>query len=96
MLKALPTIFPSLLGTSSNPAIEFYNKFQRAADDHDRDFIKKYDEDLNSTLIFVSIFLHTSQFLCEPHFWNRLVYSPQSHLLSLLMFKASSNQTLRK
>jgi len=59
MLKALPTLFPNLLGTTSNPAVEFYNKFQRTADDHDRDFIKKYDEDLNSTLIFVSVFLHT-------------------------------------
>ena len=55
MLKALPTLFPNLLGTTNNPAVEFYNKFQRTADDHDRDFIKKYDEDLNSTLIFVSI-----------------------------------------
>jgi len=59
MLKALPALFPSL-GTTNNPAAEFYNKFQRAADDHDRDFIKKYDEDLNSTLIFVSIFSYTS------------------------------------
>ena len=61
MLKALPTLFPNLLGTTSNPAVEFYNKFQRTADDHDRDFIKKYDEDLNSTLIFVSGFLHPPQ-----------------------------------
>jgi len=58
MLKALPTLFPSLLGMTSNPAVKFYNKFQRAADDHDHDFIKKYDEDLSSTLIFVRIFLH--------------------------------------
>ena len=54
MLKAFPALFPSL-GTTNNPAVDFYNKFQRAADDHDHDFIKKYDEDLNTTLIFVRI-----------------------------------------
>ena len=44
----------------SDPAVEFYDKFKHAADDHDNCFIKKYDEDLNSTLIFVSIFPRTS------------------------------------
>jgi len=77
MLKALPTLFPNLLGTASNPAVEFYNKFQRTADDHDRDFIKKYDEDLNSTLIFVSIFLRTPRPLCGSHVGNRPVCSLQ-------------------
>ena len=67
MLKALSTFFPSHLGTTSNPAVEFYEKFQRAADDHDRDFIKKYDEDLNSTLIFVSIFPRKPRTFCESH-----------------------------
>ena len=55
MLKALPSLFPNLLGTSSNARVEFYDKFQREADEYDRDFMKKYDEDLNTTLIFVSI-----------------------------------------
>ena len=41
-------------GLGSNPRVEFYNKFQREMEDHDRDFEKKYDEDLNTTLIFVS------------------------------------------
>ena len=57
MLKALPSLFPNLLGTSSNARVEFYDKFQREADEYDRDFMKKYDEDLNTTLIFVSVFL---------------------------------------
>ena len=55
MLKASPTLLPSLLGTASDPAAEFYHKFQRIAEDRDRDFVRKYDEDLNITLIFVSI-----------------------------------------
>ena len=62
MLKALPALFPSL-GTTNNPAVEFYSKFQRAADDYDHDFIKKYDEDLNTTLIFVSILSLASTYI---------------------------------
>ena len=54
MLKALPSLFPNLLGTTSSARVEFYDKFQREADEYDRDFMKKYDEDLNTTLIFVS------------------------------------------
>ena len=54
MLKALPSLFSNLLGTSSNARVEFCDKFQREADEYDRDCIKKYDEDLNTTLIFVS------------------------------------------
>lgn len=48
-------LFPNLHGTTSGPRADFYDKFQREAEDHDRDFMKKYDEDLNTTLIFVSI-----------------------------------------
>ena len=34
--------------------VEFYDKYKREADEYDKDFIKKYDQDLNTTLIFVS------------------------------------------
>ena len=54
MLKALPTLFPNLLGTTNNPRAEFFEKFQREADAYDSYFKKKCDEDLNTTLIFVS------------------------------------------
>jgi hypothetical protein len=56
MLKALPSLFPHLLGAASGARVEFYDKFQREADEYDGDFIKKYDEDLNTTLIFVGVF----------------------------------------
>ena len=57
MLKALPSLFPNLLGTAgSNPRVEFYEKFGREAEDHDREFTDKYDDDLDTTLIFVSAF----------------------------------------
>ena len=55
MLKAFPSLFQNIHGTTNGPRTDFYDKFQREADDHDRDFMKKYDEDLNTTLIFVSI-----------------------------------------
>ena len=60
MLKALPSLFPNLLGTTSSARVEFYDKFQREADDYDRDFVKKHEEDLNTTLIFVSALHPTS------------------------------------
>ena len=33
MLKPLPALFPNLLATSSGPRVEFYDKFQRGADE---------------------------------------------------------------
>ena len=60
MLKALPSLFSNLPRTATttgpSPRVEFYDKFQREADDYDRDFVKKYEEDLNTTLIFVRVF----------------------------------------
>jgi hypothetical protein len=38
------------------PWVEFYNKFQREMEEHSRDFGRKYDEDLNTTLVFVSLY----------------------------------------
>jgi hypothetical protein len=36
---------------------KFYETYHREAEEYDREFIKKYDEDLNTTLIFVSSFV---------------------------------------
>jgi len=55
---ALRDALKSVVGSTGpgvNPRVDFYNKFQREMDDHDRDFEKRYDEDLNTALIFVSI-----------------------------------------
>jgi hypothetical protein len=32
----------------------FYEDYRKVAEEYDKDFLKKYDEDLNTTLIFVS------------------------------------------
>ena len=56
--EALRDALKSVLGGAGpgvNPRMEFYNKFQREMDEHDRDFGEKYNGDLDTTLIFVSI-----------------------------------------
>ena len=39
----------------SNPRAEFYAKYKQEAEHADKDFQKKYEEDLNTTLIFVGL-----------------------------------------
>ena len=56
MLKALPSLFPNLHGMANGAHTEFYDKFQRTAEEHDRDFVRRHEQDLNTTLIFVSAF----------------------------------------
>ena len=33
----------------------FYKIYRKEAEEYDKEFMKKYDEDLNTTLIFVSL-----------------------------------------
>ena len=54
--KALKSVL-SDAGPGANPRTIFHNKFQREIEEHDQDLEKKYDEDLNTSLIFVSIVL---------------------------------------
>ena len=61
MRNALQSFFPSRTdGPTGNSRQEFYDKFQREANGHDNDFTEKYDSDLDTTLIFVSVlsYLH--------------------------------------
>lgn len=37
-----------------DPRRHFYKMFNQEADEYDKDFHKKYHDDLNTTLIFVS------------------------------------------
>jgi len=57
--ESLRDALKSVLGSAGhgvNSRMEFYTKFQREMEEHDRDFEKRYDEDLNTTLIFVSVY----------------------------------------
>ena len=38
----------------------FYETYSQEAEEYDRQFVKRYDEDLNTTLIFVSIEIECS------------------------------------
>ena len=40
--------------TQEDHRAKFYERYRHEAEEYDREFIKKYDEDLNTTLIFVS------------------------------------------
>ena len=48
---ALRTFFKPI--KSEDPRLDFYTVYKREATDYDADYVKKYDEDLNITLIFV-------------------------------------------
>jgi len=38
---------------NDDPRLDFYTMYKREATEYDADYVKKYDEDLNTTLIFV-------------------------------------------
>jgi hypothetical protein len=43
------------LSTQEDHRSRFYEHYRKEAEEYDREFMKKYDEDLNTTLIFVSL-----------------------------------------
>ena len=38
---------------TGDPRVDFYTMYKKEAAEYDTDYVKKYDEDLNTTLIFV-------------------------------------------
>jgi len=38
---------------TDDPRLDFYTMHKRESTEYDMDYVKKYDEDLNTTLIFV-------------------------------------------
>ena len=79
---ALRDALKSVLGKAGhevNPRARFHNKFQREIEEHDQDLEKKYDEDLNTSLIFVSIAQWKKRKRMEPEAYDsdscRPVYS---------------------
>ena len=40
-----------------DPKLDFYTTYKREAMDYDTEYIQRYNEDLNTTLIFVSFYL---------------------------------------
>ena len=85
MTPSLPLVFSSeearrkvspspFHGTARGVYIEFYNKFQRKADEYDGDFVEKYERDLSTIMVFVSfLFRIRLDRRVDPFFWvNRL------------------------
>ena len=64
---ALRAFMPPL-GSDDDPRLDFYMMYKREATEYDVNYVKKYDEDLNITLIFVR--------LSPPPFCCRLLNVP--------------------
>ena len=44
----------NVLPTQEDYQARFYTDYRKVAEEYDKEFLKKYDEDLNTTLIFVN------------------------------------------
>ena len=54
VFEPLCSLEKQLPSAQEDPRATFYDIYRREAEEYDREFTKKYDEDLNTTLIFVS------------------------------------------
>jgi hypothetical protein len=54
---ALRTFFQPI--KNDDPRLDFYAVYKKEATEYDTDYVKKYDEDLNTTLIFVRFVFFT-------------------------------------
>lgn len=76
---------------NDDTCLDFYTVYKREATEYDTDYVKKYDEDLNTTLIFVR---HLSPALTTYlTCFRRRVYSPPSALPSSSISSRGSYQT---
>jgi len=55
LLRHPHSLAEDLLPTNEGHRARFYEHYHKESEEYDKEFIKKYDEDLNTTLIFVSI-----------------------------------------
>ena len=66
--EALRTFFQPI--KTNDPRVDFYTMHKRESAEYDTDYVKKYDEDLNTTLIFVrcssSYLVNHLSFSCRP------------------------------
>ena len=61
---------------TGDPRVDFYAMYKKESLEYDTEYVKKYDEDLNTTLIFVR---HLSSYLINHLIWSlRPACSPQS------------------
>ncbi|KAF9779229.1 hypothetical protein BJ322DRAFT_1013612, partial [Thelephora terrestris] len=68
---------------SDDPRLDFYTIYKREATDYDVDYVKKYDEDLNTTLIFAGLFSAVSSaFVID--IYSKLQPDPNDQTVALL------------
>ena len=61
---------------NDDPKLDFYTMYKRETMEYDTEYMQKYNEDLNTTLIFVRFSIPLSPYNVDPIL--RPVYSPQS------------------
>ena len=64
--------------TDIDPTTNFWTAYKTVADEHDDAMLKKYGEDLDTSLLFVSTFTHSLHVFCPLNhffFYVRRVYS---------------------
>ena len=76
-----------------DPKLDFYTMYKRETMEYDTQYMEKYNEDLNTTLIFVRFRVLNFTF-CSVHRPLRLVCSQQSVPHSSSTFNPSSSQIL--
>jgi len=78
---ALRGFFPPI--KTDDPRLDFYTMYKREATEYDTDYVKKYDEDLNTTLIFAGLFSAVSTaFVINVH--SKLKPDPNEQSAALL------------
>ena len=63
---------------SDEARTDFYTVYKRESTEYDTNYVKKYDEDLNTTLVFVSLLILYSLKNCQIDGVLRLVCFQQS------------------
>ena len=87
--EALRTFFLPI--KNDDPQLDFYTMYKRETMEYDTEYMKKYNEDLNTTLIFVCIRAPSSSYSVDHIL--RPVFSRQSAPPSLSTSSPSSSQT---
>ena len=84
---ALRTFFKPI--KTDDPRLDFYMMYKREAIEYDTDYVKKYDEDLNTTLIFVRcISSGPATYLTCSH--RRVCSLPSARLSSSMSIRTSN------
>jgi len=77
---------------NDDPQLDFYTMYKRETMEYDTEYMQKLNEDLNTTLIFVRIWIPLVAICADHNF--RPVCSPQSAPPSSSTSSPSSSQTL--